>query len=163
EADDVLGALAVKAVDKGLDVIILSGDNDLLQLVNKHVQVLTSRRGITDTILYDEAKVIDKYGGLKPSQIPDSKARRGDVTDTIPGVAGMGDKSAQKLLLEFGSVEALYDNLDSDKIPKKQRELLEPLRDQVLMAKRLTTIVSELPIELELERVKLGDLRRPEV
>ncbi|HYW87666.1 MAG TPA: DNA polymerase I [Chloroflexota bacterium] len=163
EADDVLGALAVKAVDKGLDVIILSGDNDLLQLVNKHVQVLTSRRGITDTILYDEAKVIDKYGGLKPSQIPDFKALRGDVTDNIPGVAGIGDKSAQKLLLEFGSVEALYDNLDSDKIAKKQRDLLEPLRDQVLMAKRLTTIVSELPIELELDRVKLGDLRRPEV
>src|SRR6266542_1517585 len=105
EADDVLGALAVKAVEKGLDVIILSGDNDLLQLVNKHVQVLTSRRGITDTILYDEAKVIEKYGGLKPSQVTDFKALRGDVTDNIPGVAGIGDKGAQKLLLEFDSVE----------------------------------------------------------
>ncbi len=163
EADDVLGALAVKAVEKGLDVIILSGDNDLLQLVNKHVQVLTSRRGITDTILYDEAKVIEKYGGLKPSQVTDFKALRGDVTDNIPGVAGIGDKGAQKLLLEFGSVEGLYEHLDSESIPKKQRDLLEPLRDQVLMAKRLTTIVSDLPIELELDRVKLGDLRRPEV
>ncbi len=163
EADDVLGALAVTAVEQGVDVIILSGDNDLLQLVNKHVQVMTSRRGITDTILYDEAKVIDKYGGLKPSQIPDFKALRGDVTDNIPGVAGIGDKSAQKLLLEFGSVEGLYEHLDSESIPKKQRDLLEPLREQVLLAKRLTTIVTDLPVELELERVKLGDLRRPEV
>ena len=102
EADDVLGALAVKAVEKGLDVIILSGDNDLLQLVNKHVQVLTSRRGITDTVLYDEAKVIEKYGGLKPSQVTDFKALRGDVTDNIPGVAGIGDKGAQKLLWLLG-------------------------------------------------------------
>jgi DNA polymerase I len=163
EADDVIGALSVSAVEKGLDVIILSGDNDLLQLVNKHVQVLTSRRGISDTILYDEAKVIDKYGGLKPIQIPDFKALRGDATDNIPGVAGIGDKSAQKLLLEFGSVEGLYDNLGSDKIPQKQRDLLEPLRDQVLMAKRLTTIVTDLPVDIELDRVKLGDLRRPEV
>jgi DNA polymerase-1 len=163
EADDVLGALAVQAVAKGADVIILSGDNDLLQLVNKHVQVLTSRRGITDTILYDEAKVSDKYGGLKPKQVPDFKALRGDTTDNIPGVAGIGDKSAQKLLLEFGTVENLYDNLDSPSIPQKQRDLLRPLRDQVLLAKRLTTIVTDLPIELELERVRLGDLRRPEV
>ncbi len=163
EADDVLGALSVKAVEMGLDVIILSGDNDLLQLVNKHVQVLTSRRGITDTILYDEAKVIEKYGGLKPKQLPDFKAIRGDTTDNIPGVAGIGDKSAQKLLLEFGTVENLYEHLDSESIPKKQRDLLEPLRDQVLMAKRLTTIVTDLPVDLELDRVKLGDLRRPEV
>src|SRR5256885_705123 len=112
EADDVIGALSVKAVEKGLDVIILSGDNDLLQLVNPHVKVLTSKRGISDTILYDEAKVIEKYGGLRPDQLPEFKAIRGDVTDNIPGVAGIGDKGAQKLLLEFGTVENLYENLD---------------------------------------------------
>jgi len=161
EADDVLGALSVKAVAQGLQVTILSGDNDLLQLVNPHVKVLTSRRGITDTILYDEAKVLEKYGGLRPSQVPDFKAIRGDSTDNIPGVAGIGDKGAQKLLLEFGTVENLFDNLD--KVPQKQRDLLEPLRDQVLLAKRLTTIVTDLPVELEVEKVRLHDLRRPEV
>src|SRR5690242_5231705 len=161
EADDVLGALSVKAVEQGLNVTILSGDNDLLQLVNPKVKVLTSRRGITDTILYDEAKVIEKYGGLRPSQLPDFKAIRGDTTDNIPGVAGIGDKGAQKLLLEFGTVEALFDNLE--KVPQKQRDLLAPLRDQVLLAKRLTTIVTDLPVEIDVEKVKLRDLRRPEV
>src|SRR5207253_7096041 len=80
-----------------------------------------------------------------------------------PGVAGIGDKGAQKLLLEFGGVQALYDNLDSPRIPPKQRDLLQPLRDQVLLAKRLTTIVTDLPVELDLEQARLRDLRRPEV
>ena len=125
------------------------------------MKVLTSRRGITDTILYDEARVIDKYGGLRPDQVPDFKAIRGDTTDNIPGVAGIGDKGAQKLLLEFGTVQALYDNLD--KVPPKQRDLLAPLRDQVLLARKLTTIVTDLPVELDLEKARLRDLRRPEV
>jgi DNA polymerase-1 len=165
EADDVIGALSVKAVEQKLNVIILSGDNDLLQLVNPRVKVLTSRRGITDTILYDVAKVTEKYGGLRPDQLPDFKAIRGDATDNIPGVAGIGDKGASKLLLEFGSVESLYENLDSEseKIPQKQRDLLRPLRDQVLLAKRLTTIVTDLPVELDVEQARLRDLRRPEV
>ncbi|MBV9598917.1 MAG: DNA polymerase I, partial [Chloroflexi bacterium] len=161
EADDVLGALSVKAAEQGLQTTILSGDNDLLQLVNPKVKVLTSRRGITDTILYDEAKVTEKYGGLRPSQVPDFKAIRGDATDNIPGVAGIGDKGAQKLLLEFGSVESLFDNLDT--VPQKQHDLLEPLRDQVLLAKRLTTIVTDLPVDLDVEKVRLKELRRPEV
>src|SRR5207248_5540804 len=161
EADDVIGALSIKGVEQGLQIIILSGDNDLLQLVNPHVKVLTSRRGITDTILYDEPNVLEKYGGLRPSQLPDFKAIRGDSTDNIPGVAGIGDKGAQKLLLEAGSVEALYDNLQS--VPQKQRDLLEPLRDQVLLAKRLTTIVTDLPVVLDIDQARLRDLRRPEV
>ncbi len=163
EADDVIGALSVKAVEQRVNVIILSGDNDLLQLVNPRVKVLTSRRGITETILYDEKKVLEKYGGLRPDQLPDFKALRGDTTDNIPGVAGIGDKGAQKLLLEFGGVQALYDNLDSPKIPPKQRDLLQPLRDQVLLARRLTTIVTDLPVELDLEKARLRDLRRSEV
>ncbi|HTD78049.1 MAG TPA: DNA polymerase I, partial [Chloroflexota bacterium] len=114
-----------------------------------------------DTILYDEARVIDKYGGLRPDQVPDFKAIRGDTTDNIPGVVGIGDKGAQKLLLEFGTVQALYDNLD--KVPPKQRDLLAPLRDQVLLARKLTTIVTDLPVELDLEKARLRDLRRPEV
>src|SRR5215470_9829915 len=162
EADDVIGALSVKAVQQGVNVIILSGDNDLLQLVNPHVKVLTSRRGITDTILYDEAGVIAKYNGLRPDQVPDFKAIRGDSTDNIPGVAGIGDKGASKLLLDYGgSVEALYDNLDE--VPQKQRDLLAPLRDQVLLSKKLTTIVTDLPVELDLDQARLRDLRRPEV
>src|SRR5258707_7357775 len=163
EADDVIGALSVTAVKQGVNVIILSGDNDLLQLVNPHVKVVTSRRGISDTITYDEAKVIEKYFGLRPDQVPDHKALRGDVTDNIPGIAGIGDKGASKLLVEFGSVEALFDNLDSEKIPQKQRDLLAPMRDQVLLAKKLATIVTDLPVELDLDKARIGNLRRPEV
>jgi DNA polymerase-1 len=157
EADDVIGALSVQAVEQGLDVIILSGDNDLLQLVNPHVQVLTSRRGISDTVLYDEARVLEKYDGLRPDQVPDFKAIRGDSTDNIPGVAGIGDKGASKLLVEFGTVEGLFENLA--RVPEKQRNLLGPLRDQVLMAKRLTTIVRDVPVTLDLDNARLGDLR----
>jgi DNA polymerase I len=163
EADDVLGALSLKAVAQGLEVVILSGDNDLLQLVNPHVKVLSPRKGISDIVMYDEARVIDKYGGLRPDQIPEFKALRGDATDNIPAVAGIGDKGAQKILLEFGSVQALYDNLESDKLPAKQRALLEPVREQVLMARKLATIVTDLPVELDLAQARLRDLRRPEV
>src|SRR5207245_10985687 len=117
----------------------------------------------SDTITYDEAKVIEKYSGLRPDQVPDFKGIRGDETDNIPGVAGIGDKGASKLLVEFGSVEALFNNLDSDKIPQKQRDLLAPKRDQVLLAKRLATIVTDLPVELDLDKARVGNLRRPEV
>ena len=161
EADDVIGALATQAVQRGLEVMILTGDNDLLQLVSPHVRVLTSRRGISETIIYDVDKVIEKYGGLRPDQIPDFKAIRGDSTDNIPGVAGIGDKGAQKLLVEFGSVEQLFQHLDQ--VPEKQRDLLAPLEEQVLLAKKLTTIVCDLPVELEVERARLGDLRNPQV
>lgn len=161
EADDVLGALAAQAERQDVDVIILTGDNDLLQLVNPRVRVLTSRRGISDTILYDAGGVSDKYGGLRPDQVPDFKALRGDSTDNIPSVPGIGDKTAQKLLLEHGTVESLLEHLDQ--VPAKQRDLLEPRRDQVLLAKQLATIVSDLPVELDLPAARIGDLRRTEV
>jgi DNA polymerase I len=161
EADDVIGTLAKQAERQDLDVVILTGDNDLLQVVGPHVEVVTSRRGISDTILYDEDKVTAKYGGLRPDQIPDFKALCGDATDNIPGVPGIGDKTAAKLLLDHGSVERLLEHLDD--LPRKQRELLEPRREQVLLAKRLATIVCDLPIELDLEAARIGDLRRTEV
>jgi DNA polymerase I len=161
EADDVISALALQAARQGTEVIILTGDNDLLQMVSPRIRVLASRRGITDTVLYDEDRVIEKYGGLRPTQIPDFKALRGDTSDNIPGVAGIGDKGAQKLLVEHGSVESLLDNLAA--VPQKQRDLIAPLRDQILMAKRLATVVTDLPVEIDLEQARIGDLRKPEV
>ncbi|MBA2449486.1 MAG: DNA polymerase I, partial [Chloroflexi bacterium] len=97
EADDLLGALSKQAAERGLDVVILTGDMDALQLVDPRVRVLTSRRGFSDTILYDEQAVRDRYG-LDPRQLPDFKALRGDASDNIPGVPGIGDKTAAKLL-----------------------------------------------------------------
>ncbi len=160
EADDVIGTLARQGDERGLDVIVLSGDNDLLQLVGPRVKLLTSRRGISDTVLYDVAGVADKYG-IEPRQVPDFKALRGDTSDNIPGVPGIGDKTAQKLLEEHGTIEALYENLN--RLPDKQRDLLARHEEQVRLAKRLATVVCDLPVELDVERARMSELRRPEV
>ena len=162
EADDVIGALSVKAVEQGVNVIILSGDNDLLQLVNPHVKVLTSRRGITDTILYDEAKVVEKYGGLRPDQVPDFKAIRGDTTDNIPGVAGVGEKTAAKLIGQFGSLDALFDHID-EVTPTKLQGPLREAKDRVLASRELMRIVRDLPVALDLDAARLGDYDRETV
>src|SRR3712207_2081265 len=132
EADDLLGALSLQAEVHGLDVVILTGDMDALQLVSPHARVLTSRRGFSDTILYDVEAVRERYG-FEPAQIPDFKALRGDSSDNIPGIPGVGDKTASKLVAQFGSVESLYAQLDA--LPAKQRAQLEPFHDQVMLAK----------------------------
>ncbi len=160
EADDVIGTLCGQAAAQGLEVIVLSGDNDLLQLVGPSVRLLTSRRGISDTVLYDVAAVHEKYG-LRPDQVADFKALRGDTSDNIPGVPGIGDKTAQKLLQEFETVEQLYETLD--RVPEKQRALLRQYEEQVMLAKRLATVVCDLPVELDVDRARLADVRRPEV
>ncbi len=160
EADDIIGTLSRQGDERGLDVIILSGDNDLLQLVGPNVRVLTSRRGISDTVLYDVDAVAEKFG-LEPRQVPDFKALRGDTSDNIPGIPGIGDKTAQKLLQEHGTIEGLYENLEM--LPEKQRDLLARYQEQVRLAKRLATVVCDLPVELDLDHARLGDVRRPEV
>ena len=160
EADDLLGALSKQAEARDLDVVILTGDNDALQLVSPRVRVLTSRRGISDTIMYDEAAVRERFG-IEPRQIPDFKALRGDSSDNIPGVPGIGDKTASKLIAAHGSVEAIYEHIDA--LPAKQRALLEPLQDQVTMAKELATIVRDLPVTLDLEQAELRDFERQRV
>jgi DNA polymerase-1 len=160
EADDLLGTLSLQAEQEGLEVVILTGDMDALQLVSPHTRVLTSRRGFSDTVLYDVEAVRERYG-FDPSAIPDFKALRGDSSDNIPGVPGVGDKTASKLVAQFGSVEGIFEHLDA--LPAKQRGLLEPLHDQVLMAKELATIVRDVPITLDLSRAELHDFDRQRV
>lgn len=160
EADDAIGTLSRQGDEKGTDVIVLSGDNDLLQLVGPHVRIMTSRRGISDTVVYDVEGVREKIG-LEPRQVPDFKALRGDTSDNIPGVPSIGDKTAQKLLSQFDTVENLLDSLAS--LPEKQRTLLEAHADQIRMAKRLATIECRLPLELDLRAAQIGVLKRPEV
>jgi len=140
EADDLLGTLSKQAEEKDLQVVILTGDMDALQLVSPQTRVLTSRRGFSDTVLYDVAAVQERYG-FDPPHIPDFKALRGDTSDNIPGVPGIGDKTASKLVAQFGTVENLLDHLDE--VPAKQRATIEPLHDQILMAKDLATIVRD--------------------
>lgn len=153
EADDLLGTLAKQARDRGLEVVIVTGDTDALQLVRQGVSVLTSRRGFTDTVLYDEREVRERYG-VAPPRLVDLKALKGDPSDNIPGVPGIGEKTASRLVAEFGSLEGIYENLG--KLPAKQRELLESHRDQAFLSRRLGEIVTDAPVELKLEECRTG-------
>src|SRR5689334_22788453 len=160
EADDLLGTLSKQAEEQKLDTVILTGDMDALQLVSPYTRVLTSRRGFSDTVLYDVAAVNERYG-FDPQYIPDFKALRGDTSDNIPGVPGIGDKTASKLVAQFGTVENLLDHLAD--VPAKQRAAIEPLDEQVRMAKDLATIVRNAPVTLDLERAALVDFDRQRV
>jgi DNA polymerase-1 len=146
EADDVLGTLARRASGEGMRVVIVTGDRDALQLVSPAVSVLTSRQRFDDVIVYDEAKVIENYG-VQPRQIIDYKAMIGDTSDNVPGVKGIGEKTAQSLLQQFGSLDAIYARLDD--IPQKRaRTALEAGRDSAFLSKQLVTIKTDLPLEV---------------
>jgi DNA polymerase-1 len=148
EADDVIGTLARQAEQQGLHTTILTGDLDALQLVTPHVDVLTSRRGVSETILYDEARVRERYG-FDPPRVADLKALAGDVSDNIPGVPGIGEKTALKLIQEYGPLEAILAHVD--RMPAgKVRRLLEAHAEQALLSKRMATIVCDLPIAIDL-------------
>ena len=153
EADDLLGTLANQAQEKGLEVIIVTGDTDALQLVGPHIRVLTSRRGFTDTVLYDEQGIRERYG-VEPRQLVDLKALKGDPSDNIPGVPGIGEKTAAKLVAEYGDLEGVYAHLEE--LPAKVRQQLESNHDQAFFSRRLCRIVKDVPVELDLERCRLG-------
>ncbi len=146
EADDIIGTVSTIASKEDWEVKIYSGDKDLLQLVSDNVHVALTRKGITDIDTYDPAFLNEKYG-LSPEQIIDMKALMGDNSDNIPGVPGVGEKTALKLLKQFGTVDAVYDSLDKVS-GKKLKEKLEDNRDQAMMSKELVTIFKETPLEL---------------
>jgi DNA polymerase-1 len=147
EADDVLGTLAAQASAQGVDSLIVTGDTDTLQLVGPHTRILTSRRGFSDTVVYDEDAVRQRYG-LAPDQLADLRGLRGDPTDNIPNVPGVGDVTASKLLQQFGSVENLLVHLDE--VEPKLRAKLAPYAEQVHKSKHLATIVTDVPVTLDL-------------
>lgn len=157
EADDLLGTLAKQARERGVEVVIVTGDTDALQLVAPGVSVLTSRRGFTDTVLYDVEGVRERYG-VEPTQLVDLKALKGDASDNIPGVPGIGEKTASKLIREHGGLDGIYANLD--RLPDKLRRQLEENREQAYFSRRLAQIVTEVPAELDLERCRLGSYDR---
>jgi DNA polymerase I len=156
EADDVIGALTRQAESQGIDVLIVTGDLDALQLVSPHTRVMMTSRGITETVVYDEATVRERFG-ITPSQMPDLKSLKGDTTDNIPGVPGVGEKTASRLLGQFSSVEALLAGLAGVREDKLRRRL-EEHRQQILQSKHLATIVTEVDsLRLDLEFLR----RRP--
>ena len=161
EADDVIGTIVVDAEKRGLDTTIVTGDLDMLQLVTDQTRLMTTRSGVENTILYDPAKIRERYD-LVPDQMIDYKALKGDPTDNIPGVPGVGEKTAAKLIREFGTLEALYERIDEVK-PDKLRDKLIENREAVFMGKDLTTIVRDLPVDFDLEAARLGDYDRETV
>jgi DNA polymerase I len=161
EADDLIGTLARQAEARGLETTIVSGDLDMLQLVSDETSVMTTRGGVQQTVVYDPAAVFDRYG-LRPAQMIDFKALKGDTTDNIPGIPGVGDKTAAKLLIDFGTLDDIY--ADPERVvPDKLRQKVVEHRDQVLANRELVTIHRDLPVELDLSTAGLGDYDRAEV
>jgi DNA polymerase I-like protein with 3'-5' exonuclease and polymerase domains/5'-3' exonuclease len=185
EADDLIGTLAElaiskpptdygqvrlgygkrkKAIDRSQsavsEVIIVSGDRDSLQLVTDKVKVYMPGRTMADTLLYDILRVENRFG-LEPHQLIDFKALAGDPSDNVPGVAGIGEVTATKLIQEFGSLENLYKNLE--KVPEKIRAKLEAQTDQAFLSKKLVTVLKNIPVKLNLEAARLKDYNRAKV
>ncbi|WP_350019650.1 DNA polymerase I [Priestia flexa] len=151
EADDIIGTLATQAEKENFEVKVISGDKDLLQLVSEHITVGITRKGITDVDAYTPALIDEKYG-IKAMQIIDMKGLMGDSSDNIPGVPGVGEKTALKLLKEFGTVENVLESIDQVS-GKKLKEKLSDNKEQALMSKELATIDTNAPIEVSLESV----------
>jgi DNA polymerase-1 len=157
EADDVIGTLARQAREQGLHSTIVTGDLDALQLVNDDVFVLTSKRGVSETILYTPDRVRERYG-LEPIQTVDLKGLVGDVSDNIPGIRGIGEKTAIKLIQEFGSVESLVENR-ARVTPAKVQKLLDEHWEQALLSKKMATILLDVDAKLDLSHGSARDYR----
>ena len=153
EADDIIGTLAKQAEEAGLETVILSGDLDTLQLVTPAVRLMTTRQGFQNTVVYDEAKIFERFG-LRPSQMIDYKALKGDPTDNIAGVPGVGEKTAAKLIAENRDVEGVY--ADLARFTPRLREGLAAHHEQVLHSREMSRIVIDVPVVLEPERTRRG-------
>jgi DNA polymerase-1 len=161
EADDLIAALVKQAEARDVQTTIVSGDLDLLQLVSDHTTLMTTRGGVQQTTYYDPAQVMERYG-LRPQQMIDFKALKGDTTDNIPGIAGVGEKTAAKLVIDYGSVDGIYEHLDQV-MPEKLRAKLADNRADVYRWRDLVTVRADIPVKLDLETARLGDYDRAEV
>lgn len=165
EADDLIGTISKSAPKKQifpeLETIILTGDLDALQLVDKNTKVYSLRKGVKDTVLYDEEGVKEKYQGLSPEQLIDFKALRGDPSDNIPGVLGVGEKTAIHLIKKFGSLENLYQELkknteEAKEIKQSLRKKLLDYKEQAYVSQMLAEIKNDVPIEFDLKKCSWG-------
>ena len=165
EADDLIGTIAKKSSQ--VETIVVSGDLDSLQLVNSSTKIYFLKQGVKNIILYDKALVEERYSGLRPNQLVDLRALKGDASDNIPGIKGIGEKTAINLLKEYGSTEALYDSLNSDRAEKyikpKTRELLLAQRDKAFLSRDLAQIEMDVPIKFDLDKCKWKNYNQGEV
>jgi DNA polymerase-1 len=149
EADDVIATLATQAKEKGIDVMIVTGDRDTFQLVEPGIQVMATGRGITDTKIYDREAVLERYG-IPPELIPDFYGLKGDTSDNIPGVPGIGDKTAAQLLQEYGDLEGVLSNIEKISGAKRKENLTNHAED-ARVSKQLATSIRDAPVEIDLE------------
>ncbi|WP_159722961.1 DNA polymerase I [Enterococcus sp. CSURQ0835] len=152
EADDIIGTLAHRASEADYEVVVLSGDRDLTQLASEKVTVDITVKGVSEIESYTPAHVAEKYDGLTPNQIIDMKGLAGDASDNYPGVTKVGEKTAIKLLKQFGSVEGIYDHLDELKKSKMKENLIND-KEQAFLSKQLATIATDAPVEIELDEL----------
>ncbi len=172
EADDIIGTISLLASKKQifpkLETIILSTDLDSFQLVDSQTKVWTMKKGIKEIILYGKEEVKKRYQGLTPSQLSDFRGLRGDPSDNIPGVPGIGEKGAISLIKEFGSLESLYQELEKDtekskKIKAKIQEKLKEYKEQAFFSKKLSQIQKHVPIDFQLKDCQFGKFKKEKV
>ena len=162
EADDLIATICAKTADK--EIFIVSGDLDNTQLVNENIKVYTLGKGIKDTVIYDINKVRERFG-VEPSQMVDYKALTGDVSDNIPGVEGIGKKTAAEIIQKYGSIKNLYDELSTDTavLKPKVKEALKANKQSALMSRDLAQMKSDVEIDFKVEDCKFGNFDRNKV
>ena len=152
EADDIIGTLAKFAESNGIEVFVVTGDRDALQLASDNIKVVITKKGVTETAVYNR-EAFEAEFGVTPTQYIDVKGLMGDKSDNIPGVPGVGEKTAFKLISTYGSMEGVLSHIDEIS-GKKLKENLETYSEQAIFSKKLATIMTEVPIEFDLEDIK---------
>lgn len=155
EADDIIGTVANLCEKEGIEVYVVTGDKDALQLASENINVIITKKGVTETAEYNKQAFIDEYK-ITPKQFIDVKGLMGDKSDNIPGVPGIGEKTAFKLIQTYGSIEEVLNNVENVN-GKKLKENLEEYREQALFSKKLATIITEVPIDINLDDIKSND------
>lgn len=152
EADDLIGTLSVFAEENNIEVYIVTGDKDALQLATDNVKIVINKKGMTEKEIYDKNRMIEEFG-VTPKQFIDVKGLMGDKSDNIPGVPGIGEKTAFKLIKEYGSIENLLQNLENVSGKKLKENLIEH-SEQAIFSKKLATIITDVPVEMNLDSIK---------
>ncbi|MDO8847637.1 MAG: DNA polymerase I [Coriobacteriia bacterium] len=153
EGDDVLGTLAARGSAEGMRVLLVTGDKDALQLVDENVRVVSTKKGITDIVVYDSDAVVERYG-VTPEQVADFLGLKGDTSDNIPGIPGVGEKTAAKLLQEYGTLDAVLEH--AEEIPGKLGENIRANTEAALASRVVATIRRDVPVDIDLGTIAWG-------
>src|SRR6195256_4619371 len=155
EADDAIATLATRAAADGIDVVVVTGDRDSFQLVSDpHIKVLYNKRGVSDYALYDEAGIAERCGGVTPAQYPQYAALRGDASDNLPGVPGVGEKTAAKLINTYGDLDGIFSHLDE--LSPKWRQNLAAAEATTRKNAEATPLIRDIPVDIDPDTLVMG-------